>query len=43
MVATNDDLLAEMQKQTSILKDLKKLIKGSYALEAAAEAELSKV
>ena len=30
MVATNDDLLTELQKQTAILKDIKKLLKGSY-------------
>lgn len=30
MVATNDDLLAEMQKQTAQLKQIKKLLKGTY-------------
>ena len=30
MVATNDDLLAEMQKQTALLKKIKNLHKGIY-------------
>lgn len=30
MVATNDDLLFELQKQTEILKKMKGLIKGTY-------------
>ena len=30
MVATNDDILAELQLQTAQLKQIKKLIKGTY-------------
>jgi hypothetical protein len=30
MVATNDDLLLEMQKQTAQLKKIKNLIRGTY-------------
>jgi hypothetical protein len=37
MVATNDDLLAEMQKQTTQLKAIKKLLKGQYMQDMADE------
>lgn len=30
MTATNDDLLLEMQKQTQILKSIKKILKAPY-------------
>lgn len=30
MVATNDDLLLELQKHTTILKNIRKLIKNQY-------------
>lgn len=30
MVATNDDLLIELQKQTEILKDIKRILRKQY-------------
>lgn len=41
MVATNDDLLAEMQKQTAQLKAIKKLLKGTYIFQADADAVIN--
>lgn len=42
MVATNDDLLAELQKQTALLKQLKKLQKGIYGIPSQADDALNK-
>lgn len=38
MTATNDDLLAELQKQTLLLRKIKNLIKGEYGDIAQANA-----
>ena len=43
MTATNDDLLTELQKQTALIKDIKKLFKGIYINSEQADNELSKV